>query len=79
MYFLFCFMLNNSLTYNNFIKSSVDKNILQFVRIAQKRKSFEKKIREKNIQKNQKARILNVLISNRRKEIVAGRKSREKL
>ena len=72
-------MLNNSLTYNNFIKSSVDKNILQFVRIAQKRKSFEKKIREKNIQKNQKARILNVLISNRRKEIVAGRKSCEKL
>ena len=72
-------MLNNSLTYNNFIKSSVDKNILQFVRIAQKRKSFEKKIREKNIQKNQKARILNVLISNRRNEIVAGRKSREKL
>ena len=72
-------MLNNSLTYNNFIKSSVDKNILQFVRIAQKRKSFEKKIREKNIQKNQKARRLNVLISNRRKEIVAGRKSREKL
>ena len=72
-------MLNNNLTYNNFIKSSVDKNILQFVRIAQKRKSFEKKIREKNIQKNQKARILNVLISNRRKEIVAGRKSREKL
>ena len=72
-------MLNNSLTYNNFIKSSVGKNILQFVRIAQKRKSFEKKIREKNIQKNQKARILNVLISNRRKEIVAERKSREKL
>ena len=54
MYFLFCFMLNNSLTYNNFIKSSVDKNILQFVRIAQKRKSFEKKIREKNIQKKSK-------------------------
>lgn len=72
-------MLNNSLTYNNFIKSSVDKNILQFVRIAQKRKSFEKKIREKNIQKNQKVRILNVLTSNRRKEIAAGRKSREKL
>ena len=72
-------MLNNSLAYNNFIKSSVDKNILHFVRIAQKRKSFEKKIREKNIQKNQKVRILNVLTSNRRKEIVAGRKSCEKL